>query len=49
MPRMRSRSVCSKPLQMDKAVMSTMTPSASPKTEVREMKDTKWLRRLARV
>ncbi len=49
MPRMRVRNSSSKPFITDSTVISAVTPRAMPSMEVSEMKEMKWLRRLARV
>lgn len=49
MPRMRVRISRSKPFITESTTIITSTPSARPIIEVSEMKETKWLRRLARV
>jgi hypothetical protein len=46
---MRSRSSFSKPFITEITVMSAATPSAMPSMDTSEMKEMKWLRRLARV
>ena len=49
MPRMRVRSSCSNPFITEMTVISASTPSAMPSIDTAEMKEMKWLRRLARV
>ena len=49
MPSTRVRISWSKPFITDSTTIITSTPSASPIMDVREMKETKRLRRLARV
>jgi hypothetical protein len=46
---MRVRNSSSKPFITDSTVISAVTPRAMPSMEVSEMKEMKWLRRLARV
>jgi len=48
-PRMRVRSSCWKPFMTDSTTISAATPRAMPNMEMAEMKEMKWLRRLARV
>ena len=48
-PRMRARSSFWKPFITDSTTISAATPSAMPAIEMSEMKEMKWLRRLARV
>jgi len=47
--RMRPRSSVWKPFITDSTTISAATPSAMPSMEIIEMKEMKWLRRLARV
>ena len=47
--RMRARSSFWKPFITDSTTISAATPSAMPAIEMSEMKEMKWLRRLARV
>jgi hypothetical protein len=49
MPRMRSRTSLWNPFITDKTTTSAMIPRAIPRMEIPEMKEIKWLRRLARV
>ena len=46
---MRARSSFWKPFITDSTTISAATPSAMPTIEMSEMKEMKWLRRLARV
>ena len=46
---MRVRSSFWKPFITDSTMINAATPSAIPSIEVSEMKEMKWLRRLARV
>ncbi len=46
-PRMRVRSSSWKPFITESTTMSAITPSAIPAMETMEMKEMKWLRRLA--
>ena len=46
---MRVRSSFWKPFITDSTTISAATPSAMPSIEISEMKEMKWLRRLARV
>ena len=46
---MRVRSSFWKPFITDNTVINAATPSAIPSIDVSEMKEMKWLRRLARV
>ena len=46
---MRVRSSFWKPFITESTTISAATPSAMPHIEIREMKEMKWLRRLARV
>jgi hypothetical protein len=48
-PRMRVRSSFWKPFMTDSTTISAATPRPMPNIEISEMKDMKWLRRLARV
>ena len=48
-PRMRARISFSKPFITDITVISAAMPSAMPSIEMSEMKEMKWVRRLARV
>jgi hypothetical protein len=49
MPRMRSWISLWKPFITDRTTMRATMPSMIPSMEMREMKEMKWLRRLARV
>ena len=46
---MRPRNSVWKPFITDSTTISAATPSAMPSMEIIEMKEMKWLRRLARV
>ena len=48
-PRMRARNSFWKPFMTDSTTISAATPKAMPSIDVMEMKEMKWLRRLARV
>jgi hypothetical protein len=48
-PRMRPRNSSWKPFMTESTTISAMTPRAMPAMEITEMKEMKWLRRLARV